>query len=62
MSDEPQETLLEHLAARIPNGPKCHGCPKGDPHGIVGDTGDVFCHLLEELMPEGNKECGINYE
>lgn len=54
------ETITEHLARIVPHGDKCHGCQKGDPHGLAGYTGDVFCHLLEEVMAEGNKQCGIN--
>lgn len=53
-------TIVEHLASIIPHGHKCDGCPKGDPHGIAGYTGPVFCHLLEEVMPNGEKECAIN--
>ena len=56
----PSETITEHLSRIVPPGEKCHGCPKGDPYGIAGYTGDVFCHLMEEVMPDGNKECAIN--
>lgn len=54
------ETITEHLARVVPHGTKCYGCPKGDPHGLVGYDGDIFCHLMEETMLEGNKDCGIN--
>lgn len=54
------ETIGEHLARIIPQGEKCTGCPKGDPHNIKGYSGDIFCHLLEEVMSEGNKGCAIN--
>lgn len=60
MDTAPKDTITEHLARIIPHGDKCHGCPKSDPRGIEGYTGDVFCHLFEEVMPDGNKECGIN--
>lgn len=56
----PTETITEHLSRIVPHGEKCHGCPKGDPHGIAGYSGDVFCHLMEEVMVDGNKECAIN--
>lgn len=54
------ETVAEHLARIIPKGERCDGCIKGDPHGIVGYSGDIFCHLLEEVMPNGEKGCAIN--
>lgn len=59
---EPQENIVEHLSRIIPYGDKCHGCPKGDPHGIEGYTGDIFCNLMEEVMPNGDKDCGINMD
>lgn len=55
-----QETIGEHLAKIIPHGERCDGCPKADPHNLKGHTGDVFCHLMEEVMPNGVKDCGIN--
>ncbi len=57
-----EETITEHLARIVPHGRKCYGCPKSDPHGLKGYTGDVFCHLMEETMLDGDKECGINIE
>lgn len=56
------ETITEHLERIVPKGRKCHGCIKSDPHGIKGYDGDVFCHLMEEVMPDGWKDCGINLE
>lgn len=53
-------TIIEHLETIIPHGQKCYGCPKSDPHGIEGYSGDVFCHLLEEVMDGGEKRCGFN--
>lgn len=44
----------------IPAGDRCDGCTKGDPHGIEGYVGDVFCHLQDEVVEEGVKTCGIN--
>lgn len=46
----------------IPAGGRCDGCRKGDPYGIDGYTGDVFCHLQEEVVENGEKTCGINYD
>jgi hypothetical protein len=53
-------TILEHLQEIVPVGERCDGCPKGDPHNLPGYSGDVFCHLLEEVMMDGIKDCGIN--
>lgn len=53
-------SIFEELAARIPHGSRCDGCPKGDPHGITDHAGDVFCHLMEEVMIGGVKQCAIN--
>lgn len=54
------ETITEYLSRIVPHGEKCYGCPKGEPQAIPSYTGDVFCHLLEEVMVGGSKECGIN--
>lgn len=58
--NEPTETIIEHLQRIVPHGDKCYGCLKSDPLNIDGYAGDVFCHLLEEVMIDGHKECGIN--
>lgn len=50
----------EYLKGIIPEGTRCDGCIKGDPHNLEGYTGDVFCHLCEEIAPDGDKICGIN--
>lgn len=53
-------TIVEHLESIIPHGPKCCGCPKADPHGLEGYSGDIYCHLMEEVMIYGEKQCAIN--
>lgn len=54
------QTIIEHIESFVPFGARCDGCPKGDPHGIKGYTGDVFCHMQEEVVPDGVKSCGFN--
>jgi hypothetical protein len=54
------KSVHQALAEIIPHGTRCDGCPKGDPHGIAGYSGDVYCHLTEEVMPGGEKDCTIN--
>lgn len=54
------ETITEYLSRIVPHGHKCHGCPNSDKHFIVKHPNDVFCHLMEEIMVGGIKECAIN--
>lgn len=56
------QSIHEYMASIVPHGDKCYGCPRSDQHGIDGYTGDVFCHFFEEVMIDGNKDCGINVE
>ena len=51
---------MEYMQSIVPHGEKCYGCPKGDPHGIEGYCGNIFCHFLEEVCLDGEKQCGIN--
>ena len=61
------ETIIEALEKIIPHGERCEGCPKADPH-ITGNEGPIlsgykgpyFCHLMEEVVQDGDKECCIN--
>jgi len=54
------QTIMELLRSEIPKGVKCYGCPKSNSLGIEGYSGDVFCHLLEENVTNGDKICGVN--
>jgi len=61
------QTITQHLESFIPQGTRCEGCPKADAH-ITGNEGPIlsgykgpyFCHLMEELIEDGEKQCGIN--
>lgn len=61
------ETIIEALEKDIPWGERCEGCKKADPY-ITGNEGPIlkgyqgpyFCHLMEEVIADGDKECGIN--
>jgi hypothetical protein len=56
------KTISEHLESIIPQGKRCEGCPKADPHITGGEgpvlkgySGPYFCHLQEELIEDGDK-------
>lgn len=61
------QTIVQSLEAIIPQGARCEGCPKADPY-ITGNEGPFlkdyrgpyFCHLMEESIEDGDKQCGIN--
>lgn len=56
-----------HLTKIVPKGDRCERCPKSDPYStsfsgpiLTGYRGPYFCHLLERVIENGDKECGIN--
>jgi hypothetical protein len=61
------ETITQYLEKIIPHGDRCEGCQKADPY-ITGNEGFIlkeyqgpyFCHLMEEVIGDGYKECGLN--
>ena len=61
------ETISQYLERIIPYGTRCEGCHKADPY-ITGNEGPIlggysgpyFCHLMEEVIEDGVKQCGIN--
>jgi hypothetical protein len=61
------KTISEALEEIIPKGTRCEGCPKADPF-ITGSEGKIlngyqgpyFCHLMEEVIEDGDKKCMIN--
>jgi hypothetical protein len=54
------QRITDKLAEEIPHGESCYGCPKSDPHLVEGYDGAVYCHLLEEEIENGDKQCGVN--
>ncbi len=59
--------IEDALKNDIPFGDRCEGCRKADPYItgnegpiLKGYTGPYFCHLLEKVIENGEKECCIN--